>query len=191
MFTGVLPVHYADFSRAEAGLRTDLVIAYLAVESVALPERRTPPRRRSQMLSGRLGSAVGFSSLWKRARSRPPLGTSGCVPFAATPSRNLDHPTAADSPAWWNRKIANPMAARTHMNPTIAFSEPPPAPPIRRGKNGRSTSQPMVAKATTAQNVCTEWGDIAAVAERVTSTHRTDRVTVVATLAIRVTTESC
>jgi hypothetical protein len=74
------------------------------------------------------------------------------------------------------------MAVRTQISPTIAFSDPPPSPPILRGKNGRSVNHPMVTKATTGQNFWADWAEIAAMIKGVTSAHRTDRVTVEATL---------
>ena len=58
------------------------------------------------------------------------------------------------------------MAARTQMAPTIAFSDPPPSPPIRREK-GLSASQPTAATTTTGQNFWADWADTAAMIDDV------------------------
>jgi hypothetical protein len=55
------------------------------------------------------------------------------------------------------------------MAPTIAFSDPPPSPPIRREK-GLGASQPMVAKTAIGQNFWADWADMAAMIENVIGT---------------------
>jgi hypothetical protein len=86
-------------------------------------------------------------------------------------------------------KNPSPTAAATQIAPTIAFSDPPPAPPIHR-EYGASAIMPIATTATTDQNDRTDSGRIAAMIKEDTAAHRTDRVTGQATEETQLTTDS-